>query len=263
MLTSLIRYTKCFLPIVSTCILLTSCQAPPSRPNSAPTLASSVDATGNRAALIAENEAFIESIKVMGDGGYVMYLQLPASAPINPPPKTSAVDADWWKDCFGMPSLSQDDLQSLVKIGYAMQRIWPSFSEIRIGETCAFLDAVSSLNIPAKPVIDAALNPRELQQFFGKNDDDIRLNAVEALRRRPAEFGNVLAMGWSPPIAMPSSAAYSGQLRSGDAMLFRVKKDGLEFVRVIEQRLWMPYARRAYLGTNLPRAPEPAEGAPK
>ncbi|MFN7734018.1 MAG: hypothetical protein ACK5OB_19125 [Pirellula sp.] len=256
--TRFIRSIKCFLVLFSTCNLLTACQAP-----GAPRATAAPKPVDNRSALIAENEAFIETIKGMRDGGYVMYLQLPAIAPIKPPPKTSTAEADWWKDCLGMPALSQDALQDLVKIGYAMQRIWPSFSEIRIGETCAFLDAVSGLNIPAKPVIDAALNPSELQQFFGKNVGDIRGNAVEALQRLPAEFGNVLAMGWAPPIAIPGSADYSGPLRAGDAMLFRVKKDGLEFVRIIEQRLWMPYARRAFLGTNLPRPPVPADGTLK
>jgi len=259
MLEFLLRCTNPLLLLVPTFMLLTACQLA-AAPTGGPDATEPTDVRFE--ALIAENEAFIDTIKAMRDDGYVMYLLLPTVGPLVSASGQAASAPDWWKDCMGMPTISVEGLQTLVQIGYAMQRLWPTFSEIRIGETCASLDAVTSLNIPAKPVMLSALNPVELQRLLGQTDEQIRTNAVNALIRRPSEFGNVLTIGWSLPLTIPSRPRARNAPGPGDAVLFKAKPDGLEFVRVIEQRLWMPYARRALVGTNLPRA-ETNETAPK
>ena len=204
---------------------------------------------------VAENAALIALIESMQSGGYVMYMPLLATVP---PMIEAPHEGAWWKDCVAMPSLKPESIRTLNLIGYAMMRIGPVFREVRMGETCAALDAAVGLNLPYSALQRPALNPPDVLLALGQTETTIAERMHNEFTQAVKGGGNILILGYKLPkniAAHPSATTLS----EGEAAVFQIKGNEIAFVRTIDPNLWMPYAKRAAAGVNLPRAASPVQ----
>lgn len=204
---------------------------------------------------IAENAAFIALIESMQSGGYVMYVPLRATVP---PIIEAPHEGAWWKDCVSMPSLKPESVRTLNLIGYAMTRIGPAFREVRMGETCAALDAAVALNLPYAAIQRPALNPTDVLLALEQTEATIAERIQNEFTEAVKGGGNILILGYNLPkniAAHPSATTLS----EGEAAVFQVKGNEIVFSRTIKVDLWMPYAKRVAAGVNLPRAASPVQ----
>ena len=203
-------------------------------------------------ARVAENAAFIALIESMKSGGYVLYLKLPAPKPA-PTTDQNARQDQWWKDCYLTPGLDLEGSKTLSLIGYAMLRIGPYFREVRMGETCAALDAAVGLNLPYANLQRPILNPADVLTRLGQTDATIKANTRQEFINAVKGGGNILLLGSGLSASAAPHQSLSN-LSAGQTAVFQVKKNEITFVRTVDVSLWLPYAKRIGAGLNLPKA---------